>query len=161
MLDAAELANLFASTEAAITFTQRPDPIPGDLRLGWRLAAFVLVLDKCRGKAANPEQIHLLVWALRTESSREMLKRWTSGDKMPDEFVVRYDPALSRTIAIAVACGLAERRNNNSIALTSEGGAFARTVWSNGDVLRDEKALLHSIPGKITQKAIRDLMSWS
>ncbi|WP_405589912.1 hypothetical protein [Streptomyces sp. NBC_01190] len=161
MLNADELADLFASTEANITFTQRPDPIPGDLRIGWRLSALAIVLDKCRGGTANPEQIHLLIWALRSSSSREMIQRWISGERMPDDFAVRYDPALSRTISIAVASGLAERRPNQSIALTSQGSALARTVWSDREVLREEKGLLSSLPGKITQKAIRDLMSWS
>ena len=160
MLNVEELAELFASTESNITFSQRPDPIPGDLRLGWRLSALAMVLDKCRGRTANPEQIHLLTWSLRSASSREMLKRWISGERMPDEFAVRYDPALSRTISIAVASGLAERRPNQSIALTSQGSALARTVWSDREVLREEKELLNAMPGKITQRAIRDLMSW-
>lgn len=161
MLDAYELAELFASKETGVTFTRRPDPIPGDLRLGWRLSALTLVLDRCRGGAANQEQIHLLVWALRAASTRAMLKRWIEGERMPDDFAVRYDPALSRTISLAVACGLVERRQNQTIALTHDGAALARTVWSEVEVLREEKALLDAMPRKITQKEIRKIVSWS
>lgn len=89
-----------------------------------------------------------------------MMLSWLSGRRAPDDIAVRYDPALSRTIAIAVSSGLAVRRNNQAISLAPAGKDLARSVWSNSDVLREEKALLNTFPGKITQKSIRQLTEW-
>ncbi|WP_406092975.1 hypothetical protein [Kitasatospora purpeofusca] len=161
MMNTDDLFREFSESEVSLAFTRRPDPIPGDLRLGWRISALALVLDKCRGRTANVEQIHLLIWALRSSNSRQLLKRWLAGEKSPDEFVVRYDPALSRTIAIAISSGIVQRGANHAISLTASGEALARSIWAEDQVLLKEKELLASVPGKITQKAIRELMAWS
>lgn len=161
MLSVDELSELFSDTRTPLAFSRRPDPIPGDLRHGWRLAALVLVLDRCHGSSANVEQIHLLTWAIRANATREMVRSWITGERAPDEFAVRYDPALSRTIAIAISAGLAFRKPSQAISLTAEGKALARSVWANSEVMAEEKNFLRIFPGKISQKSVRQLMDWN
>jgi hypothetical protein len=161
MLNTEELSDLFSDTHTPLVFSRRPDPIPGDLRHGWRLAELVLVLDRCHASSANVEQLHLLVWAIRSKSTREMVQSWMGGEKAPDEFAVRYDPVLSRTIAIAISCGLVYRKPSQAISLTPNGKSLARSVWSNDEVMAEEKDFLRTFPGKISQKSIRQLMDWN
>lgn len=161
MLSTEELSEIFSDTRTPLAFTRRPDPIPGDLRHGWRLAALVLVLDRCHASSANVEQLHLLVWAIRSQATREMVRAWLNGEKAPDEFAVRYDPVLSRTIAIAIACDLVYRKPSQTISLTAPGKSLARSVWANSEVMTEEKNFLRSFPGKISQKSIRQLMDWN
>lgn len=155
-----DLADLLQGLDSPIAFAERPDPIPGDLRLGWRLASFALILARCHANTANMEQIHLLAWALRSKDSRDTLVRWFEKRKSPDDFIVRYDPSLSRTIAIAIAVGLARRNANQTISLSEGGIALASNVWSEAGVMRTEKEFLEKLPRKISQKAVREIMAW-
>ncbi|MFF7525098.1 hypothetical protein [Streptomyces pseudovenezuelae] len=159
MLTTDELAEFFAGTESPVAFTRRPDAIPGDLRHGWRLASLVLVLYRCWANTASMEQIHVLASSLRSNAARDTLTRWFEDRRLPDDFVVRYDPSLSRTVAIAVACGLAIRKENQSISLSPNGVALARTIWSDAQVLQREKEFLTRLPKKISQKSMRELLA--
>ncbi|MEW2082107.1 hypothetical protein [Streptomyces sp. NPDC005283] len=105
------------------------------------------------------EQIHVLASSLRSNAARDTLTRWFEDRRLPDDFVVRYDPSLSRTVAIAVACGLAARNENQSISLSPKGVALARTIWSDTQVLQREKEFLTRLPKKISQKSVRELLA--
>lgn len=154
------LEEAFDEVSTPIRFRHRPAPIPGDLRLGWRSSALALVLDQCRGKTANLEQVHLLLWGLRTEVGRQLILRWFSGGRRPDDPVVRYDPSLTRTIALAVAASLVVRNRNQTLTLSEEGQGIASTVRSATDVLIEEKRLLSELPRTITQAKVRQLLEW-
>ncbi|MEU6023089.1 hypothetical protein [Micromonospora sp. NPDC047134] len=151
------LEEAFAGAEGIVRFTPRPDPIPGDLRLSWRLSALVLVLDRSRGKTANLEQIHFLTSAIRSEELARMAIRWFNGSKAPDDPVIRYDPAMSRTIGLAVACGLAAWKGP-SVSLTGDGLELAAKIKSNQMVMQREKAFLSGLPRAISQKSVREVL---
>ena len=148
-----------AVSEATVhtRFARRPDQIPADLRLPWRLGALCLVLSQCRGKSAYFEQIHLLIWSLRSELAQQTLQRWFRGDPRPDDIIVRFDPSLSRTIAIAAASELVERRPQG-VALTTNGKEFAAAIRADDGVMQAEKHFLSTLPAAITQKSVRDLL---
>jgi hypothetical protein len=111
-----------------LTFASRPESIPGDLRLGWRLCAFVLVLDSCRAGTAYLEHVHLLMWAIRSAENRVVVSRWFDIGRMLDDPVVRYYPSTSRTTRTAVVGGLATWRTTQTVALTPKGRGLAREV---------------------------------
>lgn len=154
------LEEAFGEVSTPIRFRHRPDPIPGDLRLGWRLPVLTLVLDQCRGKTANLEQVHLLLWSLRTEAGRKLIARWFAGDRRPDDPIVRYDPTLTRTIALAVATGLVKRNRNQTLTLSHQGQDIASAVRSQEGALVDEKRALNALPKGITQTRVRQMLEW-
>ena len=51
------------------SFTSRPVPVPGDLRINWRLAVILLMLDSSRAKRASLAKLHLLNDAVRSPQS--------------------------------------------------------------------------------------------
>jgi hypothetical protein len=154
------LEEAFGEVATPIRFHHQPDPIPGDLRLGWRLPVLMLVLDQCRGKTANLEQVHLLLWSLRSEAGRELIVRWFAGDRRPDDPIVRYDPSLTRTIALAIAAGLVNRNNNQTLTLGAQGRDIASVVKTQEGVLVEEKRTLQDLPKGITQAKVRQLLEW-
>lgn len=154
------LDEAFGEVSNPIRFQHRPDPIPGDLRLSWRLPVLALVLDQCRGKTANLEQVHLLLWSLRSEAGRGLIVRWFAGDRRPDDPVVRYDPSLTRTIALAVAAGLVISNKNQTLTLSPQGRDVASSARSDPSVLVDEKRVLDRLPKGITQAKVRQLLEW-
>lgn len=152
-----DLAREFAQIPAKVAFRHRPDPIPGDLRMSWRLSALVLVLDRCRAKTANFEQLNILLWALRTPEAWERVRGWFSGVRDPGEIAVRLDPAVRRTIGIAVASGLVHENRANTVKLTESGRRLAEEIWT-AEVMLDEKKFLRSLPKAISQKSVREAL---
>ncbi|WP_146758869.1 hypothetical protein [Micromonospora noduli] len=151
------LEEAFASAEGSIRFTPRPDPIPGDLRLSWRLSALALVLERSRGKTASLEQVHFLTSAMRSEQMALMALRWFRGLRAPDDPIIRYDPSMSRTIGLAIASGLASWKGA-SVSLTDEGIGLAAAIKSDDSVLKREKSFLSELPRAISQKSIREML---
>ncbi|WP_405092102.1 hypothetical protein OG767_03355 [Micromonospora sp. NBC_01392] len=151
------LEDAFIGAKGTIRFTPRPDPIPGDLRLSWRLSALVLVLERSRGKTASLEQIHFLTSAMRSDKVARVAIRWFRGARAPDDPVIRYDPSMSRTIGLAIASGLADWKGP-SVTLTDDGLMLAASIRSNESVLRREKEFLSKLPKVISQKSIREML---
>lgn len=156
-----DLKAAFAGISNAVVFTRRPDPVPGDLRTAWRISAIVLVLRRCRANTANVEQIHVLVWALRSEHGRRVVSEWFNHQRKPHGLIIRHDPSTTRSINLAVAAGLAKRNPNASISLTEKGERMASLLMSRNDVLQMEKDFLATLPARITQKSVNDLLDWS
>jgi hypothetical protein len=160
MSNSMALEQAFSLIRSSVVFTRRPDPIPGDLRIGWRLASAVLILNRCRGNTANLEQIHVLTWALRSRHGRQVISDWFLRERKPNDLIIRHDPSTARTINLAVAGGLATRNNNSTISLTEKGDRLAHLLWGRSDVLVPEKNFLSTLPARITQRSIRDLLEW-
>jgi hypothetical protein len=154
------LESTLGALEVPIRFSRRPDPIPADLRLAWRLSALVLVLHRCRNNTATLQQLHVLTWAIRSAHNRETFARWINGDKRPDDVIVRYDPSLSRTVDLALGFGLVSRNDKGAIVLTIAGSELADRVEGESGTLAQEKAFLHRLPRRISQKYINDLVTW-
>jgi len=89
-----------------------------------------------------------------------MLDRWFRGERKPDEVPVRYDPSLTRTIALAVAAGLLQRNANHTLTLSRRGRDLAKAVWTDENVMALEKNFLRRLPVNISQKQVRELLEW-
>ena len=61
---------LDALLDGPFALTSRPEPVPGDLRLGWGIALVVLLLGKSRAKRASLQKLHLLAHSIRTRQAR-------------------------------------------------------------------------------------------
>lgn len=160
MSDVAVLERAFLGISSNVVFTRRPDPIPGDLRTGWRLASAVLILRRCRANTANLEQIHVLAWALRSTQGRKVIAEWFLEHRKPNGLIIRHDPSTTRTINLAIATGLARRNDNSSVSLADRGEHLATLLWANKEVLVPEKEFLATLPARITQKSVSELLEW-
>ena len=162
MIDGArsEFERVARQLDVPFSFHERPTPVPGDMRVSWRTAVIILVLDHCRGQRSSLPQLHVLNWAVRSASTRELFLRVLSDQRSPDDAVVRVDPTLNQTIDIARAEGLVEWTASERIHLTDRGKALAQTIWSTADALTEVKSFLTRLPGKITQTQIDRLLDW-
>jgi len=154
------LEELFAAAPGAV-FSRRDDAIPGDLRITWRLSVLCLVLQRFRGNKSTLENLHILWWSVRSGETRGLFLRWLDGDKRPDEIIVRFDPSLAVTVDLALGAGLAMRTNTGAIALLPTGLALAVDLWSDADVLVEEKTFLSKLPRSLTQRALKELTEWN
>lgn len=154
------LEELFDSAPRAV-FRQRNVAIPGDLRVVWRLSLLCLILQRFRGKKSALENLHTVWWAMRSDETRQLFLRWFEGDKRPDEIIVRFDPALSMTVDLALGSGLVSRTSTGAIALLPSGLALAVELWSSEDLLAEEKTFISKLPRSLTQSALKELTEWN
>lgn len=155
------LEELFGNLPRQIVFSSRPEAIPGDLRVPWRICTLCLILDKFRSGKARLEQLHIIWWAVRTKNNRDLFLRWFSDEKRPDEAIVRFDPSLSATVDLALGQQLVERSSSGAIGLTTSGKELARAIWQVDQVLPAEKEFLNKIPNKLTQRVMKEVPEWT
>ena len=140
----------------SVSFSTRPNPIPGDLRPLWRIALLLAAFRACRGESATPQQLHALDWGARNESAGEALLAFldgTSGGHLYQP-IVRIDPAVTRAINFGIASGLMERDGAIRLHATTPGKQFLQEIEDSGDILVRERNFLSSLPKKLSQAHI-------
>jgi hypothetical protein len=156
----ATLRELFGPDGPQVSFTRRPEAIPGDLRIAWRLTTLCLILSRTWGGKSNLATMNVLWWAIRSAEARELFLRWVRGEQSPEEVLVRYDPSFSATLDFAVGQGLVVVDEKFVIQLSKEGTKLAQTIWNTSEVLEEEKTFLQALPSRITQKSVKELVEW-
>jgi hypothetical protein len=157
--EAEHLQDLMGDLSAGVVFSRRRDPIPGDLRLSWRLSMLCILLHKFWGSKTSLPCLHTMWWATRTSDTRELFLRWHEGRKRPDEILVRYDPSLTLTVDLAVGQELAAVSDAGAILLTPAGKRLAEKVWLEDEVLLAEKSFLLTLP-TLSQRSLGELTEW-
>ncbi len=161
MNDLEFLESAFAAIDTPVRFVRRPDPVPADLRLSWRLGVLTLILRRCRADTATIQQLHVLSWAIRTTKSRAVFLRWISGEKRPDDIIVRFEPSVSLSIDLANGSGLVNRSGGGRITLTQKGILLAESINRDSTALGPEKEFLNKLPRRITQRFVNDAVAWA
>lgn len=72
--------------------TKRPEPIAGDLRLGWGVSLLLLVLASSRGQRCSLQKIHFLAHLSRTAKSRQHMREVLARRRGPVDLSVRIEP---------------------------------------------------------------------
>jgi len=148
-------------TDQNISFERRPSPVPGDLRIGWRLPLTLLMLNSSRGKKASLAKLNLLNDALRSESSREKLGKIIRGETALIEWRMRVEPAFGRSVDLMTGRQLAEWRVANgkaAICLTDTGKEVAARLENDDGSFEAEKAFLKEFSGKITEGFVTQIL---
>jgi len=105
---------------------------------------------------------HVLNWAVRDGSSREMFLRMEKGDRQLEDVPVRFDPPFNRAVDFAAAEGLVfldKKTTGLIVALTTAGWKLARELEEHEDSLRTERAFFEQVR-RIPERKIQELLSW-
>jgi hypothetical protein len=130
-------------------------PVPGELRIGWRLPTLLLIVEKCWGERASWTQMHVMSWSLLQRKSSEQLQQLLAGGRGPEE-IVGIDPAVNRTVDIALGEGLLKLAGQR-VTLTDKGRQVIARVRED-DALRAERDTLDGVSGKVTDQAARSAL---
>lgn len=140
-----------------IEFSQRPDPVPYNYRISYKVAQICLILDLAVKKGGCSFQlIQIVATALTTDFDMIQLKLFIDG-KMPDYSIIKYDPAVNYALQFAIAERLIVQQNNGKLKLTEIGKHFCKSIMEDNSLLIEEKKSLTALRGKITENAIQDL----
>lgn len=139
----------------AFTYTARPDPMPGDLRMSWGIAVLVLTLFYSRAKKSNFQKLQFMAHAVRLPEGREEVRGLLSGEYRPTDVSVRVEPSLNRAVALAHALKLVKLERGTSVSLTDTGEKMASAIVKGDDTLKEEVSFLREVAPKMTDALMK------
>lgn len=139
---------------ANFSFTARPEPVAGDLRMSWGIGVVLLSLLHSRGKKASFLKLQFLAHSIRTEGSREQVNAVLRGERKTGEVQVRVEPWLNRAVAFAHGLKYVTVSKGKTIALTPLGQDVASAIDANPDVFRHERPFLTIVAKRATEEIV-------
>lgn len=144
-----------AVLDGAFTFTARPAPLPGDLRMSWGISTLILSLFYSRSKKSNFQKLQFLAHSLRVEEGREEVRGLLSGKYKPIEISVRVEPSLNRAVLFAHALDIVKVEKGVSVSLTDKGLQLARVIAADSETLKEERLFLSEVAPKLTDALMK------
>ncbi len=149
-------------TAVRFSFEQRPLPVPGDLRIAWRLAVVLLALWHSRGNRASLAKLHMLSHAVRFEGAQERLRQIVLGDKLAGSWRTTVEPALGRAIDFVVGEGLAEWTQiakRAGLQLTANGTDSVSQLLGEDELMEPEKDMIGTLAPKLTEGLVTNALA--
>lgn len=149
------------SSARRFSFTSRPTPVPGDLRINWRLAVILLMLESSRAKKASLAKLHLLNDAVRSTQSLDRLRNILSESGGLFGWHMRVEPAFGRAIDFAVGEKLTEwvrTAQRSGLQLTKQGTAAAAAIAKVDDVLTEEKEFFNGVAKQVSEDFVTKVL---
>lgn len=150
-------ARIRSALKGGYTVSERPEPVPGDLRIGWGQSLLLLVLASSRGMRCSLQKVHFLAHLSRTEQSRIETREVLSRERTTAELSIRIEPWVNRAAAFAKASGLVELKEGKSLALTVAGKDAVKKIRSSG-ALALETAFLDEIGRLASEQVVEKIM---
>ena len=142
------------------SFQRRPTPVPGDLRIVWRVALILVMLGSSRSSRASLAKLHILNDAVRSDQ-HDRLKEVLAGVHRKQPWSFRVEPAFARAIDFVVGEKLAiwtKATGRAALQLTKIGVGAAEAVMSLEDALVTERAIASDLAKMITETMVATLL---
>lgn len=157
-IDLSETSMLWESIVAGpVTFVRRPEPLVAEMRILWRLPLLLLTLHHSRSDRSSLRRLHVVAWATRSPRASKVLTDALDGRRRPDSIVVRHDPTLDQTLAIAVGEGLVAMLSGGRVELTEPGRSLIRQVLATPRVLEGERHIIQTLASRTTEGWVTQL----
>ncbi|MDP3746892.1 MAG: hypothetical protein Q8Q88_07555 [Phenylobacterium sp.] len=136
---------------ATFSFTARPEPVAGDLRMSWGIGILLLSLFYAHGKKGSFQKLQFLAHAIRTQEGREDVRALMAGRLRTTEVSVRVEPWLNRAVSYAHSLGLVDVTKGRSVGLTEKGKEVAAALDADKGVFKEERLFLADVARKLTE----------
>lgn len=145
--------NLFkqAITGSTFSFTARPEPVAGDLRMSWGIGVLLLSLFHAHGKKASFQKLQFLAHAVRTPEGRDDVRALMAGRLRTTDVSVRVEPWLNRAVSYGHGLGFVEVTKGKTVGLTDKGKEVAAALDADAAVFKEERPFLADVARKLTE----------
>lgn len=150
-----------AVTAEQFSFVHRPIPIPGDLRLSWRIPILLLMLEYSRQRKASLIKLHVLNDAIRSSSSTDRLRQILSNQLPAKFWQPRIEPAFARAIDFASGDGFVtwiNTTNGPGLSLLTKGKVAISKIIEMPEVLVNEKQVISDLADTVTERTAKSLL---
>ncbi len=142
-------------------FQRRPTPVPGDLRIAWRVALILVMLGCSRSNRASLAKLHILNDAVRSDQ-HDRLKAALAGAQRDLPWGFRVEPAFARAVDFVVGEKLAawtRATGRAALQLTKAGVDALEAVMRVEDALVAEREIVSDLAKAITETTVATLLS--
>lgn len=140
-------------------FKRRPRSIAPDFRIDWKISLLLLILElSSRGGKSSLNRLHVLNWAVRSSKHQEEFVATRDSESPLFSFSVRFEPAFSRAIDVAVAAGLTNWVGGNRLELTPRGRTLAKSVLKEKELFEPEVAFLTRVGKSVSESEALGLL---
>lgn len=139
------------------SFRRRSLPVPGDLRIEWRVSLIVLMLGYSRARQASLAKLHILNDAVRFERSAHLLDMVVAAKPGMLPWTFRIEPAFARAVDFVVGDKLASwttSSGRSALQLTTAGVALFEKLKAEADILSVERAMLSKYGKSMNEGAV-------
>jgi len=147
-------------TYRRFSFQRRPTPVPGDLRIAWRVALILIMLGCSRSNRASLAKLHILNDAVRSNQHGDLKTALTGARRdLPWDF--RVEPAFARAIDFVVGEKLAswtKTTGRAALQLTKGGLEAVEAVMGLEDALVTERTIISELAKAIPETAVAALL---
>lgn len=142
-----------------IVFDAKPDAVPYNYRISYKVAQLCLVISKCCSGRSGCSliKLHIFSSALNTKEYMKVLEDYLH-DKIP-YMLVRFEPSVNRAIKYAIADELIIQLKNGTFRLSEKGKKFVIEIEKDKSLLIKEKQYLNEYSKKLTNDKMDILMS--
>lgn len=148
----------FILTEQII-FNSKPDAVPYQYRLSYKIALACLILGlSCGRSGCSLSKLHLIIASMYSEKERSRLLNYVNSDSN-QYLILRYDPTINKTIDFMLAEEIIFQQKNGLFRLTKAGNRFLKSIMSDKGLLINEKKFLNELSNKLTEDLIHKLKS--
>lgn len=147
-------------SDRRFSFQRRPTPVPGDLRIAWRVALILVMLACSRSDRASLAKLHILNDAVRS-NQYDRLKAALGNAHLDLPWSFRVEPAFARAIDFVVGEKLAtwtKTTGKAALQLTKAGREAAHGVVDLEDALVTERAIVSDLAKSLTETTVATLL---
>ncbi|WP_347491235.1 hypothetical protein ABDB91_08895 [Desulfoscipio sp. XC116] len=142
-----------------ILFTERPEAVPYNYRISYKVAQLCLILARSCGRGGcSVLKLHMISLALMSRSEMQKLIDYVN-DRIHENTPIRFDPAVNRALNYGLADGMFLQQVNGLYRITDKGKNFVSEIDKEYDLMAREKLQLNELSNKLTEGKIKDLMS--
>lgn len=144
------------------SFQRRPIPVPGDLRIGWRVALILLMLGHSRSSRASLAKLHILNDAIRSDQQQRLRAVVSqSGAAFSLPWTLRVEPAFARAIDFVVGEKFAawtKVLGRAALQLTAAGIEAFKALSELDDALVAERGIIAEFAKAIPEGTVTNLL---
>jgi hypothetical protein len=140
-------------------FKRKPMPIAAELRPDWKIATLLLILEvSSHAGKSSLMRLHVLNWAIRSPKYRREFEEHAKNPLPLFGFNVRFEPAFSRAIDLAVGEELVTWVGGDRLQISAKGKRWVEDILKDESLMREEREFLKKIGKTVTEKAAEQIL---
>jgi hypothetical protein len=140
-----------------IIFEAKPDAIPYNYRISYKISIICLVIYTCCGRrGCSLIKMHIIGSALADNRFKLKLIKFLKSH-LQYGLIVRFDPALNRALEYAIADEMIVQQGNGTYKLSEKGKKLAKAISSDEEIFKPEKGTLDEISLSLTEERIKEI----
>ena len=136
-------------------------PVAAELRPDWKMAALLLILQlSSHAGKSSLKRLHVLNWSIRLPRFRNQFETSLRNPLPLFRLNVRFEPAFSRAVDLAVGEGFVAWVGGNRLQITGKGKRWVQDILKDQSLMREEKDYLVRLGKSVTESIVEQLFSW-